>query len=82
MRALSLGPTFIPGQRFVQTAGVDHTPTQTVTISRVDRDPFGFPVVIFRGHDGRCLSIYGSQVEAALAVGALAPIGTDLVRSA
>lgn len=82
MRAISPITALAPGQRFAQPGAGDRFPSQTVTVDRLERDPFGALVVIFRAADGRDLTVYGSQVEAAVADGALTPLTPELARSA
>lgn len=82
MRALSPITVLARGQRFAQPGAGDRTPSQTVTVDRLEHDPFGALVVVFRAADGRHLTVYGSQVEAAVADGALAPLAPELARSA
>lgn len=62
-----------PGQRFVQPAG-DRRLGQPITIARLDRDAHGLPRVTFRAADGRELTAYAAQIEAAIAEGILAPL--------
>ena len=67
--------TFLaPGQRYTQPGSVRWRADHQVTISRLDRDAFGFPRVTFRSPDGREFTAYAAQVEAAIADGELAPI--------
>lgn len=62
-----------PGQWFAQP-GDDRRIDQPVAVERLDRDPLGFPRVIFRCSDGRQLTAYAAQIEWAVAEGQLAPI--------
>lgn len=62
-----------PGQSFAQPDG-DHRLGQPITIARLDRDALGLPRVTFRAPDGRELTAYTAQVEAAIAEGILAPL--------
>ncbi len=67
--------TFLaPGQRYVQPGGAGWRTDAQVTVARLDRDAFGFPRVVFRCPDGRELTAYAAQVEAAIADGELSPI--------
>lgn len=64
-----------PGQRYLQPGnpsrrGSDHQ----VTIVRLDYDHFGFPRVTFRVADGREVTAYAVQIEAAIEDGALSPV--------
>jgi hypothetical protein len=63
-----------PGQRYAQPGASGWRLDHQVTIARLDRDPFGFPRVIFHDADGREVTAYAAQVEAAIAEGELAPI--------
>ncbi len=82
MRAISPISALAPGQRFAQPGPGDRSPSQPVTVDRLERDPFGALVVVFRAADGRDLTIYGSQVDEAVAEGALTPLAPELARSA
>lgn len=72
--------TFLsPGQRFQSAdvfAGGDDA---ELVVSRLVRDPLGLLHVVLRAQDGREISAYAEQVEAAIAEGHLAPIGTEAV---
>ena len=66
--------TFLaPGQRYGEP-GEDTHLEQHVTITRLDRDRFGVPRVTFLVPDGREVTAYAAQIEAAIADGALAPV--------
>ena len=66
--------TFLaPGQRYAEP-GEDAHLEQQVTIARLDRDRFGVPRVTFLVPDGREVTAYAAQIEAAIADGALAPV--------
>jgi len=82
MRALSPLTNLAPGQRFAHPGAGDQQPTQQVTVARVERDPFGFLVVVFRGPDGRELTVYESQVAAAVEDGAMTLLSPELACSA
>jgi len=63
------------GQRYMQPGGALWThPERQVTIVRLDRDHYGFPKVTFRGGDGREVTAYAVQIEAAIADGELTPV--------
>ncbi len=62
-----------PGQRYAEPGGVTHL-DQQVTIARLDHDRFGVPRVTFLVPDGREVTAYAAQIEAAIADGALAPV--------
>lgn len=59
------------GEQFRQDDG--HASVQVVTIARIEPGQFGLDRVIFRGPDGREITTYMTQVEAALAEGTLSP---------
>ncbi len=63
-----------PGQRYAQPGETSWRLDQQVTIARLDQDAFGVPRVTFLVPDGREVTAYASQIEAAIADGALAPI--------
>ena len=63
-----------PGQRYAQPGGNPWQPDQQVTIARLDHDAFGVPRVTFLVPDGREVTAYAAQIEAAIADGALAPV--------
>jgi len=46
-------------------------------VSRLVRDPLGLLHVVLRAPDGREISAYAEQVEAAVAEGHLAPVTAD-----
>lgn len=72
---MTAAQTFLaPGQRYAQPGGDAHLRDQQVTIARLDRDRFGLPRVTFLVPDGREITAYASQIEAAIAEGALAPV--------
>ncbi|MDP9366349.1 MAG: hypothetical protein M3Q10_19360 [Chloroflexota bacterium] len=62
-----------PGQRYAEPGEVAHL-DQQVTIARLDHDRFGVPRVTFLVPDGREVTAYAAQIEAAIADGALAPV--------
>ena len=67
--------TFLaPGQRYAQPGEHGWRLDQQVTVARLDRDNLGLPRVTFRFPDGRELTAYAAQVEAAIADGDLAPV--------
>jgi hypothetical protein len=73
-------PTHLaPGQRYAQPGGARRD--QQVTIAHLDRDTHGLPRVIFLAPDGRHLTAYATQVEAAIATGVLAPIAVPSAAS-
>ena len=73
--------TFLaPGQRYAQPDAPAGWPDRQVVVSRLDRDPYGIPRVTFRCPDGREVTAYAAQIEAAVAAGDLAPVvGAGLV---
>ena len=72
---MDASPTYLaPGQRYAQPGTSGWRLDQQVTIARLDRDPFGFTHVVFRGADGREVTAYAIQVEAAIADGTLTPV--------
>ena len=62
-----------PGQRYAEPGEFAHL-DQQVTIARLDHDRFGVPRVTFLVPDGREVTAYAAQIEAAIADGALAPV--------
>jgi catechol 2,3-dioxygenase-like lactoylglutathione lyase family enzyme len=67
--------TFLaPGQRYAQPGEDARHLDQHVTIARLDHDRFGVPRVTFLVPDGREVTAYAAQIEAAIADGALAPV--------
>lgn len=82
MRVLSPLTNLAPGQHFAHAGADDVHPSQAVTVARVERDPLGFLVVVFRTSDGRDLTVYESQVAAAVEAGALTLLSPELARSA
>ena len=72
-----LARTFLsPGQRF-QSSDIlpDHNGAELI-VSRLVRDPLGLLHVVLRAADGREISAYAEQVEAAIAEGHLAPVAS------
>ena len=75
MNAALAPRTFLaPGQRYAQPGDGPQGLDQQVTIARLDRDRFGVPRVTFLVPDGREVTAYAAQIEAAIADGALAPV--------
>lgn len=62
-----------PGQCYAQPGDAPRL-DRLVTIARLDRDAHGLTRVTFRAPDGRELTAYAVQVEAAIAEGMLAPL--------
>ena len=63
-----------PGQRYAQPGEHTWRLDQQVTIARLDKDALGVPRVTFLVPDGREVTAYAAQVEAAIADGALTPV--------
>ena len=63
-----------PGQRYAQPGEHTWRLDQQVTIARLDQDALGVPRVTFLVPDGREVTAYAAQIEAAIADGALAPV--------
>lgn len=75
MTTVRPGRTFLaPGQRYAQPGGGPTDRDHQVTIARLERDRFGVPSVTFLVPDGREITAYAAQIEAAIADGALAPV--------
>lgn len=75
MSASRTAKTYLaPGQRYAQPGGDPRDRDHQVTIARLDQDQFGVPRVTFLVPDGREITAFAAQVEAAIADGALAPI--------
>lgn len=69
--------TFLsPGQRFQSSDILVDRDTAELVVSRLVRDPLGLLHVVLRTPDGREISAYAEQVEAAIAEGHLAPVAT------
>ncbi len=66
-----------PGQRFHAT---DSTPAE-LTVARLVTDRFGLLHVTLRSSDGREISAFAEQVEAAIAEGHLTPLVTGFAGS-
>lgn len=67
--------TFLsPGQRFQSADVFTGGDNAELVVSRLVRDPLGLLHVVLRAQDGREISAYVEQVEAAIAEGHLAPI--------
>jgi hypothetical protein len=72
--------TFLsPGQRFVASDLTSSFGTSEVTIARLVRDRLGLMHVTLRTDDGRAISAFVEQIEAAIAAGNLRPIEAGLV---
>ncbi len=77
IRKASASRTFLsPGQRFQSSDIFAGRNDAELVVSRLVRDPLGLLHVVLRAPDGREISAYAQQVEAAIAEGHLAPIGT------
>lgn len=75
MTTLRAAKTYLaPGQRYAQPGGDPRNRDHQVTIARLDQDRFGVPRVTFLVPNGREITAFAAQVEAAIADGALAPI--------
>jgi len=67
--------TFLsPGQRFRSLDLFATRDTNELIVSRLVRDTLGLQHVVLRDQDGREISAYAEQVEAAIAEGHLSPI--------
>ena len=68
-------PTFLaPGQRYAQLDSSTWRLDQQITVARLDEDAYGIPRVTFRRSDGRELTAYAAQIEAAIADGQITPV--------
>lgn len=67
---------FFPGQRFRSSDFFAGRAEAELIVSRLVRDPLGLLHVVLRDHDGREISAYAEQVEAAIAEGHLAPLAS------
>lgn len=67
-------PKLTLGQRYIQPGAVAGDPDQLVMVTGLDQDRFGVPRVTFRLPDGRHLSVFAEQIEAAIADGALTEV--------
>jgi hypothetical protein len=67
--------TFLsPGQRFQPADVFTGGDNAELVVSRLVRDPLGLLHVVLRAQDGREISAYVEQIEAAISEGHLAPI--------
>lgn len=64
--------TISPGQRFRQLDGRQWE--QVVTVARLEEDGMGLRQVIFSAPGGREIRCYATQIDAAIAAGALRPV--------
>lgn len=62
------------GQRYAQSDAPAWRVDQQITVAKLDRDHYGIPRVTFRRGDGRELTLYTAQIEAAIADGQITPI--------
>lgn len=70
----------LPGQRFRSSDRFAARDVTELIVSRIVRDTLGLQHVVLRDQDGREISAYTEQVEAAIAEGHLALIAaTDVV---
>lgn len=70
----SFGTYLAPGQRYTQIDTPTWRADCQVTIARLERDGMGLARVTFHTPSGGELTLYASQVEAAIADGVLAPV--------
>ena len=72
--------TFLsPGQKFLADDLMGAFGSHEVTVARLVRDRLGLLHVTLRTDDGREISAFAEQVEAAIAEGMLQPAEIDLV---
>jgi hypothetical protein len=71
-----------PGQQFIQPGDRAGQPDQMVTVARLEQDRFGVPLVTFLLPDGRDLTTYADQIEAAIAEGALTEVRSRELQTA
>jgi len=72
--------TFLsPGQKFIAADLISSFGSNEVTVARLVRDGLGLLHVTLRTDDGREISAFAEQVEAAIAVGNLRPVSAGLV---
>lgn len=67
----------LPGQRFRSSGLFAARDSTELVVSRIVRDTLGLQHVVLRDQDGREISAYTEQVEAAIAEGHLALIATS-----
>ncbi len=72
--------TFLsPGQKFIASDLISSLGSSEVTVARLVRDQLGLLHVTLRTADGREISAFAEQVEAAVAEGNLRPASSGLV---
>ncbi len=68
-----------PGQRFLADDLMSTFGSHELTVARLVRDHLGLLHVTLRTDDGREISAFAEQVEAAVAEGMLQPLVADLI---
>ena len=68
-----------PGQRFLAADPMGTPGSQELTVVRLVRDVLGLLHVTLRTDDGREISAFAEQVEAAIAEGILQPLESGVV---
>jgi hypothetical protein len=84
MNAFATAPatfkTFLsPGQKYASSDLISSLGSNEVTVARLVRDRLGLMHVTLRTDDGREISAFVEQIEAAIAAGNLQPVEAGLV---